>query len=552
MGSVLCAVLDRALKGNLNVVPNWASELLYGRKQLHIEARQLQKDLSDGFIWFDYLSVPQRDKEAQGLAVASIVSYVSQSCYFMVLAGAWVDDEGEPRDLRTWLGRGWCRMEQVSNALSLSTKPLIVAQSPSDVQTYGPGGISGRMWLFNPIGNAAFTVADDRIALGPILSDLIDARAAAALEDGTDKAMVTFRVLSASKRRLLEGTSIMLKEPLTLDEWMSEMHFSSEYDGGSSGWTPLRFAVLAGRVDLAGELLSKGVDVESMMSRATNEWGMPKGSTVLHLASYVRNDAKMVQLLLSHGADPRRVDKAAGFSALHFACCYGRFANITKLIECDHLLSRQPARSTGALPLPYLALLGHSETLQLALKELAQHLPDHTVGPGSPTNWCTFSVAQVGDVATLRTLLDAGFEHNSIGALTHRKFRVICTISDVMVRFLNQPRGIFIAMAFTSRATALHAAALTGNIGALNLLLEHSADPTSTSHAHALTPLHLAAYNGHKEIAQRLMDAGASAHALDKRRQTPCDWAKRRGHVELVDLFATSDRSVASGDDLTA
>ena len=90
-------------------------------------------------------------------------------------------------------------------------------------------------------------------------------------------------------------------------------------------------------------------------------------------------------------------------------------------------------------------------------------------------------------------------------------------ISDVIVRLRKEPRGVFIAMAFATRATALHAAALMGNIGALNLLLEHDADPASTVHSHAVTPLHLAAYNGHEAIVKRLLEAGSPVRVRDKR-----------------------------------
>ena len=428
--ALLHALLRRALAGRLLITPNWSSEKLYGSKKLQISSKRLQRDLADGYVWFDFFSVPQADAEAQSRAIGSIVSYVADATYFMVLAGAWADEDGAPRDLRSWLGRGWCRMEQVSNALSMTTKPLIVAQSPSDVQTYGPGGVSGRMWLFVPVGLAAFTVNSDREALGPILRDLIDARAAAALEAGSSEGMVAFRVLRASKSKLLQGTGIHVPEPQTLQEWMTGMRFTSAKDGASSGWTPLRFAVLAGRTDIASQVLDAGARVDVGLARGWNQWGMPKGTTALHLACYSRDDAEMVQLLLARGANPRRY--AADITPFIYACCYAdRHANFDALLAHDLTLSKQTHTSMGALPLAFAAMLGHATTLSRALEKYPEHVPMGTVGPGTPTNMCTGGVTQVGDVASLRVLLDAGCEHDLIGKCTHRKFRTICRVSDL-------------------------------------------------------------------------------------------------------------------------
>ena len=150
-------------------------------------------------------------------------------------------------------------------------------------------------------------------------------------------------------------------------------------------------------------------------------------------------------------------------------------------------------------------------------------------------------VSQVGDVSTLRALLQAGCQQDLVGTCTHRKFRMICRVSDLMVRLKKHPRGIFIAHGLGTRCTALHTAALTGNIGALDLLLEHSADPASTKHSQHATPLHMAAYNGHQEIVNRLLGAGCPAGARDKRGRTAATWAKRRGQTELAAWLANME-----------
>merc|ERR1711924_202424 len=145
----------------------------------------------------------------------------------------------------------------------------------------------------------------------------------------------------------------------------------------------------------------------------------------------------------------------------------------------------------------------------------------------------------IGDLSTLGTLLAAGYKHELIGPLTIRRLRLILFVCEVMVRLRRHPSGFYISLGLLSRATALHAAALTGNIGAVNLLLQHSANPASTNHAHGATPLHLAAYDGHEAVAQRLLEVGASTSVRDKRGRTAAAWANRRGHVELGNRLAS-------------
>ena len=55
------------------------------------------------------------------------------------------------------------------------------------------------------------------------------------------------------------------------------------------------------------------------------------------------------------------------------------------------------------------------------------------------------------------------------------------------------------------------------------------------------TPLHVAAYNGHKEIVVLLIDAGADVNAQDvlgsNKGKTPLNAANEENHTELADLL---------------
>ena len=91
----------------------------------------------------------------------------------------------------------------------------------------------------------------------------------------------------------------------------------------NQGITPLSLAAQIGWSEGAQLLLARRANVDLPTGR---------GETPLILA--VRNrDLAMVRLLLSAGADPKRTDHAAGYSALDYARQDARSAQILKLLE---------------------------------------------------------------------------------------------------------------------------------------------------------------------------------------------------------------------------
>ena len=59
------------------------------------------------------------------------------------------------------------------------------------------------------------------------------------------------------------------------------------------------------------------------------------------------------------------------------------------------------------------------------------------------------------------------------------------------------------------------------------------------------TPLHLAAAAGMTEAAKLLLDAGATASALNLQGRTPVELAQQSGHAEVAKLLAAATERVA-------
>jgi hypothetical protein len=88
------------------------------------------------------------------------------------------------------------------------------------------------------------------------------------------------------------------------------------------------------------------------------------------------------------------------------------------------------------------------------------------------------------------------------------------------------------------RGTLLHYVALCGLPTVVKfLLIEHSQEIGTLGFDNNSTALHLTCRRGHVEVACVLLDSGADAEALDKRKSTPLHEASRGGHVELVRIL---------------
>jgi ankyrin repeat protein len=94
--------------------------------------------------------------------------------------------------------------------------------------------------------------------------------------------------------------------------------------------------------------------------------------------------------------------------------------------------------------------------------------------------------------------------------------------------------------------TALQAAAVSGNVNIVEMLVEAGADINDIDQL-GLRPLHHAAFHGHKAVVDFLLTKGASGGALDYKGRSPMLLAASRGHTEtFACLFKSSTESSPS------
>jgi len=105
--------------------------------------------------------------------------------------------------------------------------------------------------------------------------------------------------------------------------------------------------------------------------------------------------------------------------------------------------------------------------------------------------------------------------------------------------------------------TALHRAARDGDLEAAeNLIIQRHADVNAkTNNVFEATPLHLAAWEGHKDVVQLLLSHSADVDATDKFKGTMAiHMAASRGHKDVVELLLshTADINVKFDNKATA
>lgn len=542
----LTRTLQRIVEGDLTVSCGWLIKFIYGKdaKAFCFSAAQLQRDLSEGYLFLDFMSIPQAPEasDAQQRAIASLVSYVSDARYFMVLAGGWFHEDGSARDEMAWNERGWCRMELVANALSPTSKPMIVCRSASAVEAFPPGGQMMREWLHDAIvGLGKFTVDADRLKLAPHLMHLISARKAQALAEDDFE---FFRVLHARAAMLLAGTGLSVPEE-PFQDWMATMRFESVNDSRTTtGITPLLYAAMAGRKDIVAALLDRGADLHAACKVNRPKFTVMKGLTVLGAAVGMTDDPELVQMLMQHGADPRApCDAENGSNALLLALCGSNRKVAQHLIEHDRTLLDQ-RNKLEELPLANAAFFGKTEVVSWMKEQYPDEL--RKIVRDRPAQWGGGRIAgalanNAGNLEMIKMLIEAG-EDVTLSGPARGKLRMIIKFCTFARRFTKlSDRGMVIGFAYGCCTPALTSAASSGNPAVMKLLLAQGADVDSVGHnPRRWTALHMAAWGGHDDCVRVLLASGARTDLKDSAGRTPADIAKQVGNREIRQMLISS------------
>jgi ankyrin repeat protein len=200
------------------------------------------------------------------------------------------------------------------------------------------------------------------------------------------------------------------------------------------------------------------------------------GETALHYAAKSGNQ-EMVELLLQHKADPNIQSVSAKVSPLHEACLFGHPDTIIMLVKHGANPYLMNDKGLGALA------LCKNEAAASALQSADDEFYQPAVAGRQ-----AFSHEQKYDSAE------------------------ICAFSPLM-----------------------YAAVKGDHVAARRLLLDpENHDQINKQSAYGDTPLHLAFQAGSTEVARALLEHKADISLRNKRNQTACDQAIRRGYKSMI------------------
>ena len=311
-------------------------------------------------------------------------------------------------------------------------------------------------------------------------------------------------------------------------------------DFGQSG---LYLAAAAGHITIVQTLLQRG----AFINASGGKFGHP-----LHAACF-RGHAKVVELLLDHGADPRLgprnaleyalladhekialllldgrfdiSDQAMYDSILQLAAEAG-FANVIQFLQKKYAprYGKSGSQRCKAIEVAiFKGRIGVIERYMGKLRDSGTTIPEDAIA----------TAALGGQDDMVSFLVDRGLDLNREGVLGTplRAASLMCHESTVKL-LLNLGANLHVSGSF---GEPLQASAMRGHESVTRTLLSHGADVNSKGGLYG-TALQAAAHRGHRKIVEILLDSGAQVYQ-DGFSRDAFHAASEGGHEEIVHLL---------------
>lgn len=263
-------------------------------------------------------------------------------------------------------------------------------------------------------------------------------------------------------------------------------------------------------------------------------------------------DSKELESLIQAGQDIRLLATATKATPLHLGAAGGHFNFVNFLL--DQQVDADAADNYERTPLYMACMSGHTEIVHRLLEKSNVNVKC-ICGTTAVSK-----AAENGYVEILRLLLQKGASTNTknqdgespkdlatrnghlniLGKLREYEekhqamlFKAAKNGSVSEVRRLTDG-GIDAEVRSEFGTSALDQAAQNGKVEVVRFLLEEKSVSAKQANKAGVTPLHLAARNGHEAVVQLLIEKGADPNASDKDNCTPLHRAASSGHVGVI------------------
>ena len=322
-------------------------------------------------------------------------------------------------------------------------------------------------------------------------------------------------------------------------------------------YTCLMLACSLGKIDIVRVLMDHGVEIIPSKSSGLK-------STPLHEA-VMANNVEIVETLLS--VEPKLLELTDNrkWTALHFACQYGKpevakvlmekGANIDAQIdirrtplhlaafegypECiEHLLEKGAdpnIQSEGNwTPLILAAQEGKTRCAELLLGDPRININLRASNGRNALHSASF----YGRVEIAQMLIDKGIECHVPDKDKWTQLHLCCQEKhpDIVKCILNSGKMVDINAKSHNGRTPLHSAALKGSSEAVRLLIDSGAKVDEADNKD-WTPLHVACQHGHTAVVEILIRAGADPNKLISMGRNALHLAAFEGRVQIAEML---------------
>uniref|UniRef100_A0A3Q3JMF0 Uncharacterized protein n=1 Tax=Monopterus albus TaxID=43700 RepID=A0A3Q3JMF0_MONAL len=367
------------------------------------------------------------------------------------------------------------------------------------------------------------------------------------------------------------------------------------FEPNAYGNTPLHVACYNGQDVVVNELIECGTNVNQV-----NE----KGFAPLHFTAASRHGALCLELLVCNGADVN-IRSKDGKTPLHMTAIHGRFSRSQAIIENGAEIDCED--KNGNTPLHIAARYGHellintlitnrADTANVCLSLFIILYSDAGFDIDTPDDFgrtCLHAAAAGGNLECLNLLLNTGADFNRKDSFGRTPLHYAAANCNYQCLFALVGSGASVNDLDERGCTPLHYAAASDTDGkCLEYLLRNDANPGirdnqgynavhyASAYGHRLcleliagetpldvlmetsgtdilndsdvrapvSPLHLAAYHGHHQAMEVLVQSLLDLDVRNGQGRTPLDLAAFKGHVECVDVLINQGASILVKD----
>ncbi|CAH8635357.1 unnamed protein product [Schistosoma guineensis] len=299
-------------------------------------------------------------------------------------------------------------------------------------------------------------------------------------------------------------------------------------------YTPLHMAIKEDSEDIVRILIEHDANPEVKTK---------KGFTPLHLAAKY-GSCKTAHLLMDRAKSDPNATGPNGFTPVHVATYYNNNKMLDKLTEFGGDVNR-PVKN-GFTPLHLAAKRNNLDSIHLLASKGA------VTDKGSRNGYTPLHLAsQDGQIEIVKVLVEkykAQVNTAAKDGLTPLHLAVQEDKANVAEYLLSSGASID-TKTLKAGFTPLHSSAYRGQLASVRLLLscvpEHQLQQVINSRTHmGSTPLHLAAQQGHLQVALKLIQMGADANICNKQGWTAAKLAHKQHYLNLFELL----QSVTTND----